>query len=141
MEQCQTKAQPGRRVSGEQLSRKGHGGSRRNMSQQCALAAEKANHFLECTKHSPASQPKELLWPHLECCMQLWASQFKNNVKILEFIQRWSTKPIKGFGRHSLRALVLSGLEKKRPRGNLTALLQFPEEGKQRDVLGSAPGN
>ena len=48
-----------------------------NRSQQCALAAERANHILECIKHSRTSQLKEviivlysaLVQPHLECCV------------------------------------------------------------------------
>lgn len=130
MEQCQTKAQRTRRVAGEQLSRKGHesaGGSRLNMSQQCALAAEKANHFLECTKHSPGSQSKEMLWPHLECCMWLCAPQHKNDVKILEFFQRGSTKPIKGLDGIAWEDSCC--LIWRRPRGNLSALCSSLKKG------------
>ncbi|GAB0210316.1 mitochondrial enolase superfamily member 1 [Grus japonensis] len=54
---------------------------RLNMSQQCALAAKRANHLLGCIKHSITSQSKEviillysvLVWPHLEYCVQFWA--------------------------------------------------------------------
>jgi len=66
------------------------------MSQQHALAAEKANCILGCIKHSITSQSKEvviplysaLVWPHLEHCEQFWAPQFKTDVKVLECIQR-----------------------------------------------------
>ncbi|GAB0204019.1 mitochondrial enolase superfamily member 1 [Grus japonensis] len=52
--------------------------SRLNMSQQCALAAKRANHILGCIKHSKTSQSKEeiillysaLVWPHLEYYVQ-----------------------------------------------------------------------
>ena len=54
---------------------------RLNRSQQCALAAKRANCILGCIKHSITSQSKAvivplylaLVWPHLECCAQFWA--------------------------------------------------------------------
>ncbi|GAB0181572.1 hypothetical protein GRJ2_000622500 [Grus japonensis] len=51
-----------------------------NMSWQCALAAQKANHILGCIKRSVTSRLREgiplpytaLMKPHLEYCVQLW---------------------------------------------------------------------
>jgi len=54
-----------------------------DITQQCVLAAHKANHILGCIKSSVASRSKEgilplcstLVRPHLESCIQLWSPQ------------------------------------------------------------------
>ncbi|KAK4832334.1 hypothetical protein QYF61_021863 [Mycteria americana] len=91
-------------------------------SQQCALAAKRANCILGCVKYSITSWSKEF-----------WASQFKKDVEVLECIQRRATKLVKGLEGMSyeeqLRTLGLSSLEKRRLRGDLIALYSFLRRG------------
>ena len=62
------------------------------MTQQCVLAAQKANPILGCVKSSAASRLREgilplysaLMRPHLEYCVQLWGPQHKKDMDLLE---------------------------------------------------------
>ena len=72
-------------------------GSRLSMSQQCALAAQRANPILGGNiKYSKTSRPKEgviplysaLVRPHLQCCVQCWDTPFNKDGKVLECVQR-----------------------------------------------------
>ena len=69
---------------------------RLNMSWQCVLAAQKANHTLVASKRHVTSRVREvilplcsaLLRPHLEYCIQLWSPQHKEDMESLEQVQR-----------------------------------------------------
>ena len=67
--------------------------------------------------------------PHLEYCVQMWSSQCRRDMDLLEYIHRRATKTIQEMEHLSyedrLRELGLFSLEKRRLQEDLRAAFQY----------------
>jgi len=119
-----------------------------NVTWQCALTAQKANHILGSIKSSVASRSREvilalystLVRPHLESCIWLWSPQHKKHMDLLKWVQRRATKVIRGMEHRSyaerLRVGAVQPGEEKTP-GTLYSSLPVPQGSLQESWRGT----
>ena len=101
------------------------------VSEQCVMAAKKANQILGMIKRNIKWKNKDniirlykaLVRPRLEYCVQAWCPYLIKDIELLENVQRRATKMIDGFRymnyEERLKETGLTTLTKRRRRGDL----------------------
>ena len=100
-------------------------------SEQCTMAANKANQILGMIKRNIKWKDKNIITklykalvrPKLEYCVQAWCPQLKKDQEVLEKVQRRATKMMEGFRyktyEERLHETGLTTLVQRRKRGDL----------------------
>lgn len=114
-------------IVSRQPCREGFGDERLDMKQQCALSPQKDNHTLNCMDRGRWVW----LWAALIRlhCVQLWSSQHKKHVGLLEWVQRRAMEMFRGLEHlsheHRLRALGFFSVKKRRLQGDIIKTFQY----------------
>lgn len=84
-----------------------------------------------------------LLRPHLKSCVHFWGPLYKQDIEVVEWVQRRAMEMVKGLEHRScvqwLRKFVLFSLEKRRCQDDLITLYSFPKRGWSKVEFVSSP--